>query len=209
MGHHPRLHRHAGRGLICLENGQFGSFSSKSAYQAFFQGAITFEPWRRIWRSWAPSKCKVFLWLAVRDRCWTADRLTKRNLPHPDKCPFCDQADETVQHLLTSCVFARECWFKVLAPLGFSSVVPRNHNHKFSDWWRRAVKKVPKARRKGFNSVVILVAWLLWKHRNACVFEGSSPDLRSILRSYDTEHHLWCIAGVKGLASLGRSELTG
>jgi hypothetical protein len=46
-----------------------GSFSSKSAY-----------------KSWAPEKCKMFLWLAIKDKCWTADQLTKRGLPHPDKC---------------------------------------------------------------------------------------------------------------------------
>ena len=27
----------------------------------FFHGSITFEPWRRVWRSWAPAKCKIFL----------------------------------------------------------------------------------------------------------------------------------------------------
>ena len=67
-----------------------GNFSFKSAYRAFFNGAIPFEHWRRLWKSWAPSKCKVFLWLAIRNRCWTADRLARRGLPHPPKCPLCD-----------------------------------------------------------------------------------------------------------------------
>ena len=42
-----------------LESG--GCCSSKSAYRAYFQGSITFEPWKRLWKSWAPNKCKVFL----------------------------------------------------------------------------------------------------------------------------------------------------
>lgn len=50
--------------------------------------------------------------------CWTADRLAKRNLPHLARCPLCDQADEDIQHLLTTFVFAREFWFKVFQPLG-------------------------------------------------------------------------------------------
>jgi hypothetical protein len=58
-----------------------GKFSSKSAYRDFFNGAITFEPWKRLWKTWSPEKCKVFLWLAIRNRCWTADKLGKRNLP--------------------------------------------------------------------------------------------------------------------------------
>jgi len=31
-----------------------GSYSSKSAYSAFFVGTIKFSSWRRIWKSWAP-----------------------------------------------------------------------------------------------------------------------------------------------------------
>ncbi|GJN27929.1 hypothetical protein PR202_gb15995 [Eleusine coracana subsp. coracana] len=49
-----------------------GCYSSKSAYKAYFNGAVSFEPWQRIWKSWAPPKCKMFLWLAVKNRCWTA-----------------------------------------------------------------------------------------------------------------------------------------
>jgi hypothetical protein len=46
------------------------------------------------------------------------DRLAKRGLPHPPKCPLCDQEEEDIEHLLTTCVFSRDFWFQVLAPLG-------------------------------------------------------------------------------------------
>jgi hypothetical protein len=32
----------------------FGSYSAKSAYRVFFNGSVTFEPWRRLWKCWAP-----------------------------------------------------------------------------------------------------------------------------------------------------------
>jgi hypothetical protein len=67
-----------------------GIFSTRSAYRNFFVGSISFEPWKRLWKSWAPSKCKTFVWLAIQNRCWTVDRL-KRGPPHPDHCPLCDQ----------------------------------------------------------------------------------------------------------------------
>jgi hypothetical protein len=53
------------------------SSSSKSAYRAIFYGSIIFEPWKRVWKSWALSKCKVFIWLAIKNKCWTADRLAR------------------------------------------------------------------------------------------------------------------------------------
>ena len=64
-----------------------GNFSSKSAYRAFFAGSVSFEPWKRLWKSWAPSKCKTFIWLAIRNRCWTADRLQKKRAPSPCTLP--------------------------------------------------------------------------------------------------------------------------
>jgi hypothetical protein len=48
-------------------------------------------------------------------RLWTADRLLKRGMDHPEKCPLCDQEQETCDHLLIGCVFAREFWFKLLS----------------------------------------------------------------------------------------------
>jgi len=32
-----------------------GVYPAKSAYEGFFQGAILFSPWERIWRTWARS----------------------------------------------------------------------------------------------------------------------------------------------------------
>lgn len=117
---------------------------------------------------------KFFLWLAIKNRCWTADRLTKRGLDHPDKCPLCDQEEETVQHLLTSCVVARLVWFTLLNLLQRTDSVPRQNERSFADWWRRTMKRVRKQQKKGVNSLSILAAWSIWKHRNDYVLEGVS-----------------------------------
>lgn len=62
-------------------------------------GAVHFIPWKRI--------CKFFMWLVTNNRCWTADRLAKRGLPH-EICQLCDQEEETIDHLLVSCVFTQQ-----------------------------------------------------------------------------------------------------
>jgi hypothetical protein len=50
---------------------------------------------------------------------------------------------------------------------------------------------------------------MLWKHRNACVFEGeklhnltsvSSSEISGVL--LQIEHHLWCIAGGERVSSV-------
>lgn len=126
-----------------------GVFSSKLAYKAFHNGATTFEPWKRLWKSWAPTKCKVCLSLAIQNRCWTADWLPKRGLPHPVQCSLGDLEDEDVRHLLTSWVFARQIWYKVLSTLGLEDLVPSRRTITFIEWWCKIIKRVPKSKRKG------------------------------------------------------------
>ncbi|CAN6371751.1 unnamed protein product [Urochloa humidicola] len=119
-----------------------GHYTAKSTYLSFFNGAIKFEPWRRIWKTWAPAKCKIFLWLVVRNRCWTADRLERRNLPHPDHCLLCDQEPENIQHILTTCVLAREFWFRILGRFNWQACTPSRHEFSFAEWWRKSTKAV-------------------------------------------------------------------
>jgi hypothetical protein len=136
-----------------------GTFSSKSAYERFFVGAVNFEPADRIWKAWAPTKCKFFLWLAALNRCWTVDRLARRGLEHLERCPLCDQEDETVQHLLASCVFAREAWAHILSKVGLQHLSPSGDVKSFQVWWRSSKQRVDAAVKKSFNSLVALGAW--------------------------------------------------
>ncbi|PVH63837.1 hypothetical protein PAHAL_2G117900 [Panicum hallii] len=55
-------------------------------------------------------------------------------------------------------------------------VTTRLETAVFSSWWYRALKTVNKQHKKGLNSLIILVAWELWKHPNGCV-QWSHPML--------------------------------
>jgi len=179
-----------------------GSYSSKSAYAAFFVGSIKFGSWRRIWKTWAPPRCRFFIWLVFHNRVWTADRLAKRNLPHPEACPFCDQEEETINHLLVGCVFARQVWFLVFQHLGLLQLAPQPTVTRFSGWWKKTTSDVPKEARKGLNSLIILVAWEIWKHRNTCVFDNMRPNVQEVLRAISSEGGIWCSAGASKLQEL-------
>jgi hypothetical protein len=100
----------------------------KSDYRAFFFGSIKFGPWKRIWKSWAPLRCKLFIWLALNNKCWTAERLARRGLQHPSVCPLCDQEQETMQHLLISCIFSRDVWAAVFTCLGLTAHIPQRRS---------------------------------------------------------------------------------
>ena len=179
-----------------------GTYSSKSAYDAFHTGSITFGPWQRVWKTWAPLRCKFFIWLAIKNKVRTADKLAKRGLPHPAACPLCDQAEETVQHILVSCVFAWRAWTLILHELGLPAIVPQPGCTRFSNWWCQSIKSVEKNLRKGLNSLIILVTWEIWKHRNECDFEGVVPCVQQVRHVVVEEGSVWCLAGASALQDL-------
>jgi hypothetical protein len=103
---------------------------------------MSFALFERIWKSWAPTKCCFFMWLAAYNRCWTADRLARRGLPHPDRCLLCDQEEENIHHLLIGCVFARQFWFEQLQIVGLATLAPQPDDPSFDAWWDKAVLTV-------------------------------------------------------------------
>lgn len=123
----------------------------------FFTDRVEFELWQRVWKTWVPSRCKFFSWLLLFNRCWTSDRLARHGLPHPHQCPLCGQEDETGQHLIVSCVFAREVWFSILRVVGLQHLAPNSLDLQFVTWWRSAALSLDEQRCHGFKSLVILV----------------------------------------------------
>jgi hypothetical protein len=125
-----------------------------------------------------------------------------RGFAHPEHCPLCDQEEETIDHLLLSCVFSRQIWFYVLEKFGLQALAPQPDEHSFEEWWDQVSRRIPVQVSKGLNSIVILVAWSLWNHRNRCVFDGVQPNLSTLLSNIKDEQHVWELAGARGVAHL-------
>jgi hypothetical protein len=127
-------------------------------------------------------------------------------MPHPVVCPLCDQEQETVQHLLSTCVFARQFWHGILAPFNLGHHIPSPVEASFVEWWEGVINQIHKDKKKGFNSVIILGAWCLWLHRNRVIFHEESPSSAKVLRSFLVELACWVLAGAKQLGSIGLAD---
>jgi hypothetical protein len=123
-------------------------------------------------------------------------------MSHPEKCPLCDQKDETIDHLLISCVFVRQFWFAFLSQVNLQGISPQPNDRSFLDWWRRSNLVIVDTTR-GLNSMFILGAWVLWKHRNRCVFETVVPSLAAALSQAREERVMWELVGGGGGPSVG------
>ena len=126
--------------------------------------------------------------------------------------------------MLLLCVFSRQVWFSVLQGLGLQELAPQPDKNSLDDWWDKENSRVESPVRKGLNSVIILVAWSLWNHRNPirkglnsviilvawslcnhrnrCVFYGWQLNLIGVLSSIREELHLWGLAGARGVTHI-------
>ncbi|WVZ82473.1 hypothetical protein U9M48_029730 [Paspalum notatum var. saurae] len=101
-----------------------GSYSSSSAYQLFFAGRTPLAGAPKIWKASAPPKVKFFCWLVLHGRPWTAERRHRHGLQACAACALCSQEDESIDHLLTSCVFTRQVWHQLLSRVGLAHLCP-------------------------------------------------------------------------------------
>ena len=62
-----------------------------------------------------------------------ANQMERRGLPFLELCLLCDQEGETAQYILTTCVFARQFWYNLLAPQGLADLVPELEEISFAD----------------------------------------------------------------------------
>ena len=66
-------------------------------------------------------------------------------------------------------------------------------------WWLRCRKLVPKAARRGFDSLFFLIEWLIWKERNARTFGRDTTSPAGLQVVIQEEINAWCLAGYKHL----------
>jgi len=108
-----------------------------------------------------------------------------------------NQHDETTDHLLASCVFAREVWFRLLQPAGLQGVELQG-NSTLLEWWQQGRATLPQVLRTSFDSLVLLTSWCLWKERNRRTFDHKSRSPSHLLSIILEETDSW--TGVAHLA---------
>lgn len=149
---------------------------------------------------WAPLSVKFFSYLASVNRCWTADRLARRGLPHEPACVLCSQHTEDLHHLLVGCVFTRVTWHGILSWCCPETAAP-DGTLGFFDWLSRSLLPMTPDRRRGLSTIASLTAWSLWRHRNAVIFDKIVPSSTSLIAAIQEEARSWATARAKGLSA--------
>jgi hypothetical protein len=64
----------------------------------------------------------------------------------------------------------------------------------FTEWWLHTRKRIPKEKRKAFDSFTILCVWSLWLELNARLFDGHASSSVVQLNTLWSLADLWCRA---------------
>jgi hypothetical protein len=64
---------------------------SRTPYATLFLGQTAVYGAKQLWKVRAPAKCGVFVWLALQDKCWTAERRQRHRLQNDNSCALCLQ----------------------------------------------------------------------------------------------------------------------
>jgi len=170
------------------------SYSAASAYGAMFLGSSPVLGAKQIWKTPAPPKVRFFFWLTMHGRCWTGDRRFRHGLQPSNDCIMCDQEPETMDHILIGCSFSREVWHIWFARI-WLQVPSADDGEAALEWWLRSRKTVQKSLRRGFDSLIFLVGWMLWKERNSRTFNAVASTPGLLVLAMQEEAERWCSAG--------------
>ncbi|CAA7062573.1 unnamed protein product [Microthlaspi erraticum] len=167
-----------------------GEFSTAGTWN-FLHPSPPSLPWASsVWFKDGISKHSFILWVIMRGRLVTRDRLLSWGLSVPSNCLLCNSSPETANHVLTECGFSEEIWRRLF------------HHHTFSlpgslmeiVLWCRSASGNSKV-----NTISLLlvqaIVYCLWKERNARLHTSTAKTADVIIK----EIHLLLRAKLFGL----------
>jgi hypothetical protein len=89
---------------------------------------------------------------------------------------------------------AKRCGFACSGRQGSRYLTP-SVELVLADWWIASRKRIQKLHRKGFDTLLLLVCWMLWNERNSRVFEGVSIEAVRLASLIRDEGRQWVAAG--------------
>ncbi|KAF8408521.1 hypothetical protein HHK36_007677 [Tetracentron sinense] len=167
-----------------------GRFYVKLAYQVATNGgsspiigigATSVPPdsvlWKSIWQAKIPRKIQFFLWRGCSNALVAGSILARRHIAMGVSCPWCGDIDESIEHCLMLCNFARAVLFSSLLAIYHQP----NASQSFREWWLFLVNRLQTQPDK--DTLVLNLAsilWYIWKACNEKLFSSLSSSPRSI-----------------------------
>uniref|UniRef100_A0A803QE18 Reverse transcriptase n=1 Tax=Cannabis sativa TaxID=3483 RepID=A0A803QE18_CANSA len=158
-----------------------GFYSTKSAYRFLQQNEEEMQQsgefWKNFWQLKVPPKVLHFGWRAISGSLPTRTQFQTKHVNVNNLCPVCNNAEESIFHILVSCSFALSCWHIYVI-----SIKPVS-NEDFKDWF----VDVTGSLKATCSTEVLMVAWQIWNARNDVLWKGRVKSAANVVleaRSY-------------------------
>lgn len=153
---------------------QRGVYTASSGYKWLLNNTRVLpqnQDWRWIWKTCAPEKVQLLLWMIAHEILPTNELRFKRGIAQHAECQRCSTNCEGTLHLLRDCPHSREVWYR-------SGLRPAR-----SFFTRTIVKEWIREHIKGRGECIFLAGiWWLWCWRNNMVLGDASWDVHQVLR---------------------------
>ena len=155
-----------------------GDISSAAIYHTLRtrHPAVDWGKW--IWGTFIPPRRSLTIWRAIHDKLPTLDRLREGGFIGPSVCAFCQRATESLDHIFVGCPLVYEVWKHVFTIFDIS--FPNYYSFVDALLFAMRCKFSPQVSAVWRITVVSMV-WLLWSHRNRCIFYAESFHPRKCL----------------------------
>ncbi|KAL0339900.1 UNVERIFIED_CONTAM: hypothetical protein Sradi_4506800 [Sesamum radiatum] len=143
---------------------------TSKAYE-YFRPKRAKQPWQTvIWKAFIPPKYSFILWLGLRGRLSTRNRLMF--LQEDRSCSLCINTQETAKHLFFECPFSNFVWTNIRQWLGINR---RMSTLLSAVKWLIKEKTRSSVQNKARLIALACTVYSLWRHRNEVIFEGKTP----------------------------------
>ncbi|GJV47845.1 RNA-directed DNA polymerase, eukaryota, reverse transcriptase zinc-binding domain protein [Tanacetum coccineum] len=150
-------------------NGVLVDFSIKEAWRDLKCVQPTVPWWKVIWFSHCNPRCAFILWMAIKGKLATQDKMMKWNNEQL-WCPLCKKCNDSHEHLFFKCDFSKQIWEGIKGKMYMGSV---------SDEWGDIVNTMvglpcTNAIRSVLRRLILAsTVYYIWKERNSRLFSNS------------------------------------
>lgn len=136
-----------------------------------------------VWFKGAIPKHAFNMWIANLNRLPTRSRLVSWGIPIPPACCFCNDYEETREHLLLRCVFSIQIWNSIQVRLRLTPCIFYSWT-AFMAWTRMKTESSPPTLRILAAQATI---YHIWRQRNNILHNSVSQIPSTIFREIDRD----------------------
>uniref|UniRef100_A0A5B7BC66 Reverse transcriptase zinc-binding domain-containing protein n=1 Tax=Davidia involucrata TaxID=16924 RepID=A0A5B7BC66_DAVIN len=157
-----------------------GRFSTRSVWQLMRRRGQPVDWWKLVWHPKAIPRCSFILWLAIREKLNTQDKILRYGGISAMKCTFCQQPTETINHLFFDCPFTLNIWEHILVDCGLVWT-PSRWQHTVN--WAVVTMKGKKLCQIVSKLALAATVYNIWLECNRREFSNEHRDKVFIIRS--------------------------